>query len=217
MRRIGAYGGTFDPIHNAHIEVARAVVSAFNLDELLLIPAHVPPHKQADAITGSHHRYAMAVLATIGERSIRVSALELEAPERPYTFETVGRLRDLYGKDAGLFFVMGADSFEDLATWRKPEAVLANANLVAVARPGHSLEPARLPDSFRDRVRKLDRDAGLTEGEIPSGGVIYVLDWVNVDVSSTEIRRRVGEGLPVSNLVPAPVDQYIQRYELYRR
>ena len=138
-RRIGAYGGTFDPLHNGHLEVARAVARNFALDELLIIPAHRPPHKNSRSISDAYHRYAMAVLATLDEPRMKVSTIEIEAPERPYTFETIERLRDVYGSQASLFFVMGADSFEELNTWREPERILANANLIVAARPGYDV------------------------------------------------------------------------------
>src|ERR1051325_1620629 len=145
-RRIGAYGGTFDPLHNGHLEVARLVVSRFALDELLVIPAHRPPHKTGQAIAKGFHRYAMTVLATLDEPRIRVSTLELEAPSRPYTFETLEQLRNVYGSQIALFFVMGADSFVEMHTWREPERIIATANLVVVGRPGYELQPThRLP------------------------------------------------------------------------
>jgi nicotinate-nucleotide adenylyltransferase len=217
MLKIGAYGGTFDPIHNAHLEVARAVVRLFSLDQMLLIPAHVPPHKEPGSITGSYHRYAMAVLATMDDPSIEVSALELEAPGRPYTFETVETLRDLNGPNAALFFVMGADSFEDLATWREPARVIAAANLVVITRPGHTVDASHLGNDLRQRIRVLGKDGVGELDSLAGSGSIFVSDCVDDETSSTEIRRRVRDGEPIEQLVPDRVAQYIRRYELYRR
>src|ERR1051325_3319079 len=105
-RRIGVYGGTFDPIHNGHLDVARAVLGYFDLDELLLVPAHRPPHKTTRAISDAYQRYAMAVLATEDDERLEVSTVELDAPSRLYTFETMQRLRDVFGSQARIFFVM---------------------------------------------------------------------------------------------------------------
>src|SRR6266852_131274 len=119
-RRIAAFGGTFDPVHNGHIEVVRAIVRNFALDQLLIIPAHQPPHKDSRAIACAYHRFTMAVLALLDEPRVIVSTIELEAPDRPYTFETVKRLRSIFGPRTRLFFVLGADSFEEINTWREP-------------------------------------------------------------------------------------------------
>jgi nicotinate-nucleotide adenylyltransferase len=217
--RIGAYGGTFDPPHNGHIEVARAVACNFGLDQLLIIPAHNPPHKQKDSVSEPYHRYAMAVVATLDEPRLRVSAVEIEAPDRPYTFETVERLREMYGRAARLFFVMGADSFAEINTWREPERLLSAVNIVVAARPGVEVATEHRPSGGRN-VRDLrgraggPEDAGAAEG---SCCLIYLTDYVSRDISSTEIRQRVRDGEPINELVPAPVAGYVEKYELYRR
>ncbi|HKY04362.1 MAG TPA: nicotinate-nucleotide adenylyltransferase, partial [Blastocatellia bacterium] len=214
-RRIGAYGGTFDPPHTGHLEVARAVFRSFALDELLLIPAYRPPHKRNSIISNSYHRYAMTVLATIEEAGLKVSTLEIDAPERPFTFETVERLKEIYGDRASLYFVMGADSFEEINTWREPARLLAATNLVVAARPGHEISTSHVAGRFAPKVVDL---RGQTEAPSEDGCChIYLTDYVQKDVSSTEIRRRVAEGEPVDGLVPEAVADYIKRYELYRR
>jgi nicotinate-nucleotide adenylyltransferase len=217
MKRIGAYGGTFDPVHNGHLEVARAVVEDFDLDRLLIIPACVPPHKEAGALTNSHHRFAMAVLATIDAERTLVSTLEVETPHWPYTFETIERLRGLFGEETVLFFVMGADSFEDLSTWRRPDRLLQQTNLIVVTRPGHEISASAFPEissAIRD-VRKGSNNRRLRSAESRSGAV-YVTDSVNSDISSTEIRARIGRGESIDGLVPPLVADYITKYELYR-
>jgi nicotinate-nucleotide adenylyltransferase len=217
--RIGAYGGTFDPPHNGHIEVARAIIRNFRLDELLVIPAHRPPHKQKDFISEAHHRYSMAVIATLDEPRLKVSAIEIESPDRPYTFETVEQLRQLYGRAALLFFVMGADSFVEINTWREPERLFSATNIIVAARPGVEVVTTHLTGGGRN-VRDLRGRAGEAYGEGAADDdccSIYLTDYVSKDISSTEIRRRVREGMPINELVPAPVARYIEKYELYRR
>ncbi len=219
-RRIGAYGGTFDPLHNGHLEVSRAVVRNFALDELLIIPAHRPPHKNARSISDAYHRYAMAVLATLDEPRMKVSTMEIEAPERPYTFETIERLRDVYGSQTSLFFVMGADSFEELNTWREPERILANANLIIAARPGYDVNASHLSAALQSNIIDLrenqDKDVRLPDGQINCCRV-FLTDYVNVDISATDIRQRRRDGETIEGLVPPRVINYIEKYELYRR
>ena len=154
-RRIGAFGGTFDPIHNGHMAVARDLVLNFELDRLLMIPAHRPPHKTTRAIADGHHRYTMTVLATLDEPRVVVSTLELDAPERPYTVETIARLRHFFGERSELFFIMGADSFQEVNTWRESERVLESANWIVVARPGHEISVTHLPEHLRAQIVDL--------------------------------------------------------------
>lgn len=215
-RRIGAYGGTFDPVHNGHMEVARAVSLEFELDRMLLIPAHRPPHKDARWISDAYHRYAMAVLATLDEPLMSVSTIELEAPDKPYSFETVERLKQSYGSQTELFFVVGADSFEEIDTWREPARLLASANLIAVARPGYEVGTAHLPGPLRASIVDL-RSPAAVERDHRDGCRVYLTDCANNEVSSTEIRRMVRSGESIAGLVPSGVASYIEKYGLYRR
>lgn len=215
-RRIGAYGGTFDPVHNGHIEVARDIARVFELDALLLIPAHRPPHKEARSISDPYHRYTMAVLATLDEPRTSVSTIELEAPDKPYSFETVERLKDFYGTDTELFFIVGADSFEEINTWREPGRLLAKASMVAVTRPGYELRISHLPESMRAGIVDL-RDGRSYKSEDRGGCRVFLTDCTNNNVSSTEIRRRIRAGEPITELVPAGVASYVEKYGLYRR
>jgi nicotinate-nucleotide adenylyltransferase len=222
-RRIGAYGGTFDPVHNGHIEVARAVAHIFRLDRLLIIPTHRPPHKDSRTISDAYHRYAMAALASLDEPVAFVSTIEIEAPDKPYSFQTIERLKDCYGSQTGLFFVMGADSFEEITAWREPERLLSSANIVVITRPGHGVESSHLPAAFRSSIidmrgRSCDESTPADESNPDSEARhIYLTDCVNIDISSTEIRQRVRDKKPVDALVPTSVARYIEKYELYRR
>ena len=219
--RIGAYGGTFDPIHNGHTEVARAVARNFKLDRLLIIPAHRPPHKNRSAISDAYHRYAMTVLATLEEPRVIVSMMEMEEPARPYSFQTVERLREIYGAQAQLFFVIGADSFEEINTWREPARLLSETNLVVVTRPGYDVKSSHLAEEFRARVIDLRWanafELASNEKAGASGLRIYLTDYVNEDISSTGIRQLAREGRSVNGLVSPRVAGYIEKYELYRR
>ena len=226
MLRIGAYGGTFDPIHFGHIASARAVVKRFELDKLLIIPAYRPPHKRLNAISGASHRYEMATLALQGEPHMTVSRLEIDAPERPYTVETMARLRATYGLPAKLFFVMGADSFQDIRQWRDYERLLTGYNIIVVTRPGHEVASEHLPPAYRARVIdwRDQRPASPLpdnelDNELDNGNecFIYVIDDVDLDISSTDIRRRLREGESLEGLTPPVVIDYIRTHNLYRQ
>ena len=118
MKRIAFYGGSFDPPHNGHLTIARKLTEIFELNEFIFVPAFHAPHKKDKNPTSPFHRFAMLALATANESKIKVSKIELEFPEKPYTFETLTRLKNEL-KDTRIFFVMGADSWQDITTWRE--------------------------------------------------------------------------------------------------
>lgn len=216
-RRIAAFGGTFDPVHNGHVEIVHAIVQNFRLDQLLIVPAHRPPHKDPRGIADAYHRYAMAALATLEEPRVIVSTIELEAPEHPYTFETIERLRSSVGAGTRLFFVMGADSFQEINTWREPARLLSSTDVIVVTRPGNDVKSSHLDDRFKSTVVDLrEREAELKIREGANDHHIYVTGYVNNSASSTEIRQRVRDGESIEGLVPPRVADYIKKYELYR-
>jgi nicotinate-nucleotide adenylyltransferase len=224
QRRVGLYGGTFDPVHAGHIAVARALLESFAFDEVLFIPAYVAPHKRTGARRPASplHRYAMLTLATAAEPRMRISTIELDAPHRPYTVETLARLRTEFGQTVRLFFVMGADSWTDITAWREWARLLTLIDHVVMARPGYELQTAHVTDEIRRRIVDL---RGRTTAEITGAlaatdeAHIYFTDAVFADVSATAIRQATraseiedGPSLPV----PAAVAEYIRKYGVYR-
>lgn len=197
------------------MDVACAIAANFRLDALLLIPSARPPHKDSAEISHAWHRFAMTVLGTITAPSLLASAIELQAPQKPYTFETVQRLKAVYGSSAILFFVMGSDSFEDIGHWREPRKILAECNVIVAGRPGWEIgdwQKADLGD-----VSLIDlRGSEATPVTRRRSGVVYLTEYVLNDTSSTELRRRAREGLSVRGLVPDLVADYIEKYGLYR-
>ena len=219
-KRIALYGGTFDPVHKGHITVANALSKMFWLEEVVFIPASVAPHKRVTDVTPGLHRYAMLALATQDEPRWRVSTLELDAPEKPYTFETLARMRENLGGESELFFIMGADSWMEITTWREWEKVLTATNHIVVARPGYELNAEHVTPEVRGRLVDLRRhDHEPAPIEIANGEVrkIYVTDVVKMDISARSIRQAVREGRGADWLpwVPPPVANYIAKYELY--
>ncbi len=221
-RRIGLYGGTFDPVHVGHLTVARTLSRLFALDELLFIPAHVAPHKRESVVSPGPQRYAMLVLATVSEPRMCVSTVELDEPERPYTVETLARLKEKFGAEAQLFFIMGADSWTEIRTWREWERVLSLTNHIVMARPGYELDSGHVPEEIGERVVDLrgareETIARMIDDENAAPG-IYVTDAVNIDISATDVRCLVREGRDDEwpRLVPPPVAEFIKKYRLYR-
>src|SRR5262249_53598713 len=159
---------------------ARAIVQYFALDCLLIIPAYKPPHKNLAAISQASHRFEMASLAFKNEPRIIVSRMELDAPERPYTVQTMQRLQDEYGEQSQLFFVMGADSFAEITLWREYQQLLSRFNIIVVTRPASDISWAHLPAEFQQRVidvrGKREEIAAMIREE---DGFVYLTDFVN--------------------------------------
>jgi nicotinate-nucleotide adenylyltransferase len=214
--RIGILGGTLDPIHLGHLDAALAAREALRLDAVIVIPAHVPPHRSRPA-TSPYHRFAMAALAVNGVPGLRVSDMELVAPGPSYTADTLVRLGQQSALEASqIFFITGADAFAEIETWRRYPDVLDLANFVVVSRPGMPLRVLRdrLP-RLRDRMRLplSPRSAAAVARQHTS---IFLVDVPTTDVSSTEVRRRIRDGDPLSGLVPAAVEHHIRQHGLYQ-
>lgn len=220
-QRVAVYGGTFDPIHNGHLRVAEAILTAFAMDCLLFVPAFIPPHKRWQRITSAFDRVAMLALATANEERMFVSAVEVESPERPYTIETLGRLQAKF-PDSQLFFVMGADSFLDVTMWREHEKLLSEYDIIVATRPGYDDAERRENIASHLAPELQARCIDLRGGKVPlaenfTAPHIYLTDYVALDVSATGIRESAEKGLTISEMVPAAVANYIRKYQLYRK
>lgn len=212
MRKLAFYGGSFDPPHLGHLAIARAVTEQFSLDEFVFIPAFHAPHKVRLKPTPAIDRYAMLCLATNEDLQISVSRIEIEAPHRPYSVETLTLLNDEFPDD-DLFFVIGADSWMDITTWREWERVLTLANIIVVTRPGVEIGFDHVTDEIRSRIVDI-----RGERAVPAHGdrKIYFTDVVQIDVSATDIRRNVREGnRSWKDNVPSEVAKYIEKYQIY--
>ncbi len=189
--RLGVMGGTFDPIHHGHLVAASEVAHLFALDEVVFVPTGQPWQKVDRTVTPAETRYLMTVIATADDPRFTVSRVDIDRDGPTYTVDT---LRDLHSQrpDAELFFITGADALGSILTWRDPDEVLDLAHLVAVTRPGHDADAQHLPD-----------------------GAVTVVEVPALAISSTDCRKRVCEGAPISYLVPAGVDRFIAKMGLY--
>jgi len=222
--RIALFGGTFDPIHLGHLEVARKISRLFEIDELWFVLAQLAPHKQARTVTSALHRHAMLALATQAEPKFRISTFELDAPGRCYTVDTLAHFKAEWGSSADLYFVMGADSWSEINTWRDSDRLLALTNHIVVSRPGYQLGTNHIGPEIADRIVDLRRTENhatvgpaAAAGNTGTGEKIFITDAVMTDVSATDIRRaaRAG-GAGLADMAPAAVADYIEKYELYR-
>jgi nicotinate-nucleotide adenylyltransferase len=203
MKRIGLIGGTFDPVHYGHLVVAEEVYATLGLAEMVFIPAGQPPHKPGRVITEVRHRLAMLELAIASNPHFTLSRVEVDRPGPSYLADTLCILREQWGSGTALYFLLGWDSLEELHTWYRPDAILAQlTHLVAVGRPGYSDEGER-------REQLEARLPGITQR-------LLIVSAPQLEISSTDLRRRIVEGRPIKYQLPEAVEQYIVEHHLYR-
>jgi len=218
-RKIGLLGGTFDPVHNGHLAVAGHVLQAIGLDAVWFIPAAFPPHKDGHAdgraITDFGHRLQMLRLAIAGEKHLSVSDIEAKRNTPSYSIDTVRILIEQTGTRTDLFFIIGADAFLEIDTWKQYIELPTLVSFVIISRPTHSSSKVgevikrNYPDYTCDPV------TGIWTSPAVKGSFI-VSSMAPVTVSSTEIRKSVKEGKDITGLVPSAIADYIEKECLYR-
>jgi nicotinate-nucleotide adenylyltransferase len=221
---IGLFGGTFDPIHRGHVNVARAAAERFRLKKVWFVPADIPPHKQKAPVTSYFHRYSMVALALTGEPGFLPSLLEAPEPEahlhqRPsYSIDTVRRVKAGLSKRDRLYFLIGIDAFRDIATWHEAEALLRECDFIVAARPGYSLDEVlgSLPRSLRPSAAEIRKQKAAGSLELP-GVRLHLLPETHEDVSATQIRAAMRSRKRLTKLVPDAVAEYIRKERLYRK
>lgn len=196
-RRIGIYGGTFDPVHVGHLIIASEVRTALALDEVIFIPAGIPPHKDPAQISAAEDRLAMLRLAVADNDAFTIDTIELEREGRSFTADTLAAIHRRE-PEADLWFILGADSLAALQTWRDPATIVRLARIAVAARPGWELD--------LEAVSRLVPE---------SGGRIDTVPAPLVEIASHEIRDRIRAGHPIRYLVPGQVEQFIVSRRLY--
>ena len=197
-KSLGILGGTFDPIHMGHLRMAEHVFQRMELESIVFIPAYVPPHKLGQDFAPAQDRYAMTELAVADNPHFTVSDMELKRTGVSYTIDTIRQLHAQY-EDRELNFIIGADSVAQLHTWHNIEEMLELTRFVAVWRPGYE-------GAMEEMVRHLGEQAKER---------VLLLDTPVYDISSTEIRTRIRQGLGLAGLVPPAVERYIYEHGLY--
>ncbi|MFZ5636902.1 MAG: nicotinate-nucleotide adenylyltransferase [Pseudomonadota bacterium] len=205
------YGGTFDPVHNGHLAIARAARDALGTT-VWLMPAADPPHRAVPGAS-AEHRSAMLDLAVEGQAGLRVDRRELARETRSYTIDTLRELRAKFGEQAPLAFVIGADSLHGFVDWKEPEALIAGAHWVVAERPGSALDEHLPPAVARLVGGRWTLDAaGLRTS--PGGRLLRLRQPLQPE-SATQIRRRIAAGETWHHLLPLPVARYIVDHGLY--
>jgi nicotinate-nucleotide adenylyltransferase len=202
-RRVGLYGGTFDPIHHGHLIAARSVAEQLELDRMVFIPAAQPPHKVAGDLTPFDDRSAMVELAICGEPGFAIDCCERQLPGPNYTLRTVEQVREQLGSQAQVFWLIGADSLADLSTWYRVAQLTSACRIITAARPGWQAP-----------------DLGPLESVIGPEALVRlrgdILATPLCDIASRDIRARVAAGRSIRYLVPEAVREYIEDHGLYR-
>lgn len=197
--RVGILGGTFDPVHRGHLEIARRAIEEAALDRVIFIPAGSPRLKSAEPTASPEHRLAMLNLAVAGAPGFEVSDIELGLSGPTKTVETLRQLRGRLDEGAELVFILGLDVLMRFDQWIEPERVVEHARLLAVSRPGY-----------------VDFDwAGFYARNPYARGRVDCIESTAIDISASELRRRLAAGAPVAGLLPAAVEWYISENGLY--
>lgn len=215
-RSVALFGGTFDPIHAGHIAVAEAAQRRFHLDAIYFVPSSHPPHKTSPALAPFAHRYAMVALACAGHTTFLPSLAESPVdciPKTFYTIDTVRKYRHEHPRDH-LYFILGADQFLEIPTWKSYDALLDSCDFIVASRPGFRMEALRLvvpPEKLGARTTARDAHKIALRKS-----AVYLLTTVASHVSSTEVRERVEKRQSIRGLVPEGVEEYILGQALYR-
>jgi nicotinate-nucleotide adenylyltransferase len=189
LARVGILGGTFDPPHNGHIGIAQAALGELRLDKIIFVPASVPPHKMTRIVASAEDRFRMLQLAIDGHEKFEISRIELNRPGPSYTVDTLSQFRVIYPQDE-LYLLIGADNIAEIEGWYEPDRIVGLATIAAANRPNFKAGGA-----YADKVAYF---------EMPP-----------TDISSTEVRDRIKEGLSITDLVPPKVEDYIIKQRLY--
>ncbi len=197
--RMGVMGGTFDPIHHGHLVAAEEARAQLDLEQVIFVPAGMPPHKLDHPISSAEHRLRMVEMAIADNPHFTVSRVDIDRFGPCYTVDTIALLHDEWGPNAEIHFIMGTDSLADILTWHQPERLIRLCRLAVVRRPDYEVDLA-----------ELDR---LLPGVAAR---VYLLDMPLLEISSTDLQRRVRAEQPIKYQVPPAVEAYIYEHRLYR-
>lgn len=213
--RWGLMGGTFDPIHLAHLRCAQEILEDYGLDRVVFIPSATPPLKQSPGVTSYEHRERMVRLALEGNPAFSFSDVENRREGRSYTVDTIGHFRRTYGEDLEIFFILGQDAFADIRRWKNWRRLLTLCHFIVMSRPGWTRAALRraLPDAYASRFAY---DRGARGYRSPSGTLIAFTRVTALAIEATDIRERVRSGRSIRYLVPDGVREYIEKHGLYR-
>ena len=210
--RIGILGGTFDPVHIAHLRICEEVAEEIQLDKVYLIPVHIPPHKGEKSITDFSHRLKMLELAVSTSPILDVLDLEGKRGGISYTVPTLEELNRIFGDSHTIYFIMGMDAFLEIDTWYRYKDIFSLAELVVISRPGYEI------DDISSYIKTLGVEcSGISDNTIrlASGRSLIYMSTTNLDISSSHIRKMVKRRRSIRFLVTEDVRRYIEERRLY--
>jgi len=199
--KLGILGGTFNPIHNGHIQMANYAIKNYKLDNIFILPSGQPPHKDKMELINAYERYEMCLLAVMHYDNIMVESLEIERNGKTYTFDTLSQLRKQYGINNQIYYIVGGDTLLNLHSWKMAKEVFKMTTFIVFLRKGYN-------------NKEIITQSDLLKKEYNAN---ILLDYSEIlDVSSTEIRKRISQNISISNLVSKEVEQYIYEHKIYR-
>jgi len=215
MKKIGLFGGTFNPIHLGHLRSAEEIGESFGLDEVIFIPASDPPHKNKGEILPASLRAEMVRLAIVNNPRFALSEVELQRPGKSYSVQTITHFRQRYGGDAQLYFILGLDAFLEINTWMDYAALFSLCHFIVMTRPGFekNFTPEHLPVEMAKDFCYDSQEGGYAHR---SGFLVFSKEITALDISSTKIRENIREHHSVKYLLPEPVQAFIDQNNLYR-
>jgi len=193
--RIGIIGGTFNPIHYGHLVSASEVCNKFKLDKVIFIPSALNPLKNTSNLAEPHHRLKMIKLAIASNPLFEASDIEIKRGGTSYTIDTIKALVKKYDKDTNMYFIIGADAFGEINSWASPDALLKMCKFIVTTRPGYDVKKAK--HVFKKYTEMME--------------ITYL------EISSSDIRKRIKSGVPIKYLLPEKVENYIYKHRLYRK
>lgn len=209
--RIGLFGGTFDPIHLGHLRCAQEIGEAFHLSQVIFILAATPPHKEDRPIISTKHRWNMVKVAIADNPAFISSDVEIRREGKSYSIETISYYHRNLREGERLFFILGADSFCEMETWKDYPQLFTLCDFIVISRPHFDPMQARVL-----RSEGFQREGGEDRFLHPSGHSLYLHEVTPIGISSTEIRRAIKDGRSITYLVPKEVEEYILKQGLYQ-
>ena len=213
-RRIGLFGGTFNPIHLGHLRGAEEIWQAFQLEEVVFVPSSIPPHKVTEKVIEAKHRLEMVKLATSSNPHFSTSDLELSRSGRSFSIDTIRSFRERH--EDTFFFILGGDAFVEIETWKNFQDLFSLCHFIVMARPGSqkNIPSSPFPKTL---IPDFRYDSGEKAWIHLSGHRVFFKEISFLDISSTKVREFIEKGETVKYLIPAEVEAYIQEHGLYRK
>ncbi|MGB9698170.1 MAG: nicotinate-nucleotide adenylyltransferase [Thermodesulfobacteriota bacterium] len=216
MKKIGLFGGTFNPIHFGHLRAAEEIYEIFALQKVIFIPAADPPHKKRENIIPASWRARMVKLAIADNPRFSLSLVELRRKGKSYSVETIAHFRRRFGQKVQLYFIVGRDAFLEINTWKDYPTLFQLCNFAIMARPGFkkNFSVDHLPVELKNSFCYDKKQRGFIH---ESGFGVFPREITGLDISSTIIREKIAQGQSIKYLLPAAVEDFIYRHKLYQQ